>query len=188
MGTRKDPFYCGGVGSKRNSAKVPGLQAVVLAGFILLCGKTQSHSTSLHTSSSSFKAHVVHLDEKFADFTQLQEKRNPWHMLHCLYSWFHRFWFILLRFQQVPKSFFLFFSETGEKGFAGQGSLRPSLSLLIISFLINCRLKKKVAKAVQRIPIRPPSRFPQILISYITWSTMIKSRTLALIQYCNLQT
>lgn len=55
--------------------EAPGFQVVVLAGFVLLCGKRESHSGLLHTISASFKAHIVQLDAKFSDFTQLQEKK-----------------------------------------------------------------------------------------------------------------
>ena len=57
---------------RETQGKCPGAQEVVAAS-----PREQSLSTSLHTRSSSLKAHVVHLDEKCADFTQLQEKRNP---------------------------------------------------------------------------------------------------------------
>lgn len=89
-----------------------GLQAVVAAASILLTGDSAArpHFT---LGSSSLKAQVVHLDEKYTDFTQLQEKRNPCRMLHCLYSWFCIFLIVLLCFQPLSK---LFFSETGEEG------------------------------------------------------------------------
>lgn len=75
-GTEMDPF----VEEEMEPGKLcwsARLHIVALAGFILLCGKTESQATSLHTGSSSFRAPVVHLDEKCADFTQLQERRNP---------------------------------------------------------------------------------------------------------------
>lgn len=81
---------------RETQGKCPGLQVVVAAS-----PREQSLSASLHTWSSSLKAHVVHLDEKCADFTQLQKKRNSIWLLHYLYTWFHIVLIILLYFQVI---------------------------------------------------------------------------------------
>lgn len=65
---------------RETQVQCPGLQVAVATS-----PREQSLSASLHTWSSSLKAHVVHLDEKCADFTQLQKKKETQYGCFIIY-------------------------------------------------------------------------------------------------------